>query len=181
MDIKKLKKQEVIEIYKNVLNGNLQKFPQGIWQVENSEKYFKYCFKYFLNEKLHWTKKDTKEKICYNTFRKAKLSRPLEVIYKDSPYKAITAIYPDINPWELNNVPRNYWNKENAIKATKWLFEKKLKKHPKDVKVNNYYSVFKKYNLEGMLVVVYSTSANSAIFDAYPEYEDNNKRDIRNV
>lgn len=173
MDIKNLKKQEVIAIYKNVLNGNLKRFPCGMWQVENSKMYFKYCLKYFLSEEMCWTKKDIKKRVSYNMFRKAKLSHPLESFYQDSPYKAITTIYPDINPWELNNVPRNYWNKENAIKATKWLFEKKLKKHPKDVKVNNYYSVFKKYNLEGMLVVVYSTSANSAIFDSYPEYKDN--------
>ena len=56
--------------------------------------------------------------------------------FGNSPYEAINNAYPNkYKEWEFSFVPRGFWNdKENGIKATKWLIEEKLKLNDKELK-----------------------------------------------
>lgn len=48
-------------------------------------------------------------------------------LFRASPFQALNAVYPNrFKEWELNNVPNNFWPRENAIAAVKWVIDKKL-------------------------------------------------------
>jgi hypothetical protein len=66
-------------------------------------------------------------------------------------------------PWVRNRVPNGFWTYgPNRVRATKWLFEEKLKQDPRDV--SDAASQLHKY-LRGMMR--YYSSAYKAIKDAY--------------
>ena len=44
--------------------------------------------------------------------------------YYNSVSKALSAAYPEMNPWETGPVSVRYWNNENAAKAVRWLIQK---------------------------------------------------------
>ncbi|MGX5384389.1 hypothetical protein ACWCKO_31545, partial [Bacillus thuringiensis serovar darmstadiensis] len=54
-----------------------------------------------------------------------KLSTPLMMYWKSSPFKMLNDLYPNkFKPWQFKSVPSNYWTKQNAIKAILHIIQK---------------------------------------------------------
>ncbi|MFW6024881.1 MAG: hypothetical protein ACOCRX_00920 [Candidatus Woesearchaeota archaeon] len=163
-----------VDIYKMLLNDEITRFPKYFWHCEDSNIYAPKIIKYLIEDVLEWDSNDIKKKLRKKTFEDNKLRGMLYHKYDDSPYKAIFAAYPDRNykSWDFVNTPNNYWQGEqgrkNAIKATKWLIEEKLKWDMKDIKEKINYKIFVEHNLLGMLKRVFDTSIYKAIDSAYP-------------
>lgn len=94
-----------IEIYEEVLNGRMTRFPKDFFSYEG-----KYCkrnicvpiIKYLIEEKLNWDKTEIKNNLTRKVFREYKLGGMLTHIFNDSPYLAINTTYPNqYHPWEM--------------------------------------------------------------------------------
>lgn len=131
------------------------------WSIETMKKLF--------NEELKWDENDIKRNLTSKTFKQYGLESMFKILYNQSPYNAIKELYPDIKPWELKRVPRNFWNKETRIEALKWLFNDKLKWDKDDIKINVTSQVFKQYGLYSMLHSAYNGTVYNAVREIYPD------------
>ena len=95
----------------------------------------------------------------------------LNYYFKGSPYEIINNTYPNkFKEWEFKFVPQGYWkNKENGIKATKWLIEEKLKLSDEELKEQLSVNLFIDNGLWGMLLHCFNGSPYEAINNVYPD------------
>lgn len=151
----KLLQMDIIHVYKLLLEGQIKKFPPGIWISPNAINNANRCCRYLLDEVLKWTQEDIKLKLNKSVFRKYKLSGMLQTVYNNSPYEVIMSLFPNqFKPWELSCVPNKVWeDKNNRILAMDWLINTKLKWTDNDI-VNKYNSqVLIDNNLGGLLSI----------------------------
>jgi hypothetical protein len=145
----------------------------GFWGYDESNEYTPLLTRYLIENILNWTDDDIKEKLRKSTFRNNSLGGLICIKYNDSAFAAITAAYPEKNfhPWDFVNAPNDYWQREkgreNAIAATKWLIEDKLKWTEHDIIENLNQEVFVKNNLLGMLKKAFNCSMFEAIDATY--------------
>lgn len=232
-----------IEVYSKVLSGDLNRFPQGFWKGDYGLKNGIEITKYLIEDILKWDKNDIKENLIVLTFNKHKLAGMLKSLFKQSPFLAIDAVYPNefkpyhlknapkdywtdstvkeaisclmdnlslnkeqlvssitkqmlivndlgglldycgnspykvlliafgdtFNPWDMMSAPNGYWTKESAINSIKNLIENELKWTDKEIKENLSKSIFQKYNLSGMLNIVFGDSPYNALNTVYPD------------
>jgi len=114
----------------------------------------------WLVEKL---KKDPRD-LTYDDFKNNGLIGLLHHHYDNSPYEAVKEAFPEmgIKPWEMKITPQGFYQKkENRTAAVKWLAEK-LKKDPRDITKEDFYS----NRLGGLLVGYYSGSPYEAVKEA---------------
>lgn len=104
--------------------------------------------------------------------KKIGLGSPVKNVYNYNIYALLEQAFPNqFEVWELRKVSHNFWTRENAKIATKWLMER-LDWSKEKIKYNLTKNVFKEYGLGGMLKSVYNNSVFAAISDAYPgEFE----------
>ncbi|MBZ9626348.1 hypothetical protein G9F71_026440 [Clostridium sp. FP2] len=150
-----LYKSSAIEIYKMVLRGDLKKFPAYFLQRPDADKNAMEIIKYLLEEILKWSSNDIKKKLSQSIFVECKLNGMLHQVHNQSPFEAFNAAYPNrFKSWELGCVPKNYWELDSGIEATKWLIEEKLK--------------YLENGLDGMLKMLFNASPYEAINTTYP-------------
>lgn len=150
----KILNSNCIDIYKLVLNNELNRFPQRFWQ-DISEQELRELLIYFFEKKLKWTITDIKENINNTIFAKYKLATMFSHIFNGSPFAVINFTYPNkIKEWELTCCPMNYWTFENCINVTEYLIEKDnwtdedLKTRPISDLLNKYnvITIYNKFN-----------------------------------
>ena len=166
-----LYKMDAVDVYKMVLKGEIRKtFPKGFWQQPEAKQNAAKCTRYLIEEILKYDDDDIKEKNSKSIFIKNKLAGMLVICFNNSPYEAINSVYPnEFKEWEFGNTSRGYWeNKENGIKATKWLIEEKLKLSDKELKEQLSQKLFIDNGLSGMLQYCFNNSPYEAINNAYP-------------
>ncbi|MDF2880157.1 MAG: hypothetical protein K0R54_714 [Clostridiaceae bacterium] len=138
--------------------------PLKYWTMENGIN----STKWLLEVKLDWFSNKNIE-IKKETFEKYGLVGMLDKLFKGSTYDCLNTAYPNLfKPWELCSVPKKYWTKGNAINATKWLIECKLKWSNEEVILKLRKQTFMNNGLSGMLAKVYNYSPYEAINTAYP-------------
>ncbi|MBU3188734.1 hypothetical protein K9O30_06110 [Clostridium bowmanii] len=163
-----------IETYELVRSGKIKKFPKHFWECDDSDEYAPQLTRYLIEKILKWKDDDVREKLRKTTFKEHKLGGLLLCKYKDSCYEAITKAYPKKNfhAWDFVNAPNDYWQgeqgKENAIYATKWLIEEKLKWSENEIVENLNQNVFTENHLLGMLKKAFNCTLFEAIDAAYP-------------
>lgn len=163
-----------IEIYELVRNGKIKTFPNHFWVCDESAVYAPQITRYLIENILNWTDDDVKEKLRKFTFRENNLGGLICSKYNDSPFAAITAAYPENNfhAWDFVNAPNDYWQgekgRENAIAATKWLIEEKLKWSENEIIENLTQNAFTENNLLGMLKKAFNCNLFEAIDATYP-------------
>lgn len=132
-----LKIKDIVEIYKNILNGELRSFPAGTWEnTEDGRDRFRRCFRYLNDTILHYTSNEDFHKITNKIFKKYKLYGAYQALFDSSPYAALICAYPElqIKPWEMDTVARNYWSEtSNVVEAVRWLVLEKLKWGREDI------------------------------------------------
>lgn len=85
--------------------------------------------------------------------------------YKNSLYKPISELYPQLKEWEMYKTPRNFFDKKkNRVAAVKWLCEK-LGKDPRNLASDD----FQSNGLWGLAFHNYSNSPFKAVSEAYSE------------
>lgn len=159
-----------IELYKLVLEGKvIKKFPPGFWQQTEAMNNAIILTKYLIEDLLKLSDKEIIEKICNQLFKQYKLGGMLGRCFNGSPYEAINLAYPNkFKPWEFKMSPMGIWkDKDNIIKATKWLIEDKLKLTDEELKECLSQKLFYENGLRGMLGVL-KDSPYEAINLAYP-------------
>ena len=114
-----------VEIYKEVLTGNIKQFPDGFWCENNPDlkRNMKECISYLIDEVLHWGIDDVKEKMKTSVLVKNRLST---VAKRYKLYDVIEVIYGDkIKAWEMVSLPSGFWLEDkNRINYIKWVVDK---------------------------------------------------------
>jgi len=138
--------------------------PMGFWNNDTMIQ----ATKWLIEEKLKWNRDDIKKNLKAQVFGDNGLRT---VLFKvNGVFEALDLAYPkEYLPWELSSVTREFWNKNTAISATKWLLNERLQWNNKDIINKLTKQVFIDNGLEGMLDVVYESSPFSALDDAYPD------------
>lgn len=162
-----------VEVYDEVLSGKLMRFPSGFFSDNGIVDMTNTCIpiiKHLIEEILKWDDAQICQLLSREVFHNYKLSGMLSHYFNDSPYEAINAAYPDrFKPWEMQCLPRNYWNEKTSTEAVKWLIEEKLGWNEEQVCKNISVAVFKQYNLGGLLRTSFKDSSYDAIVATYPE------------
>ena len=140
--------------------------PVGYWK--NKENIIK-ATKWFIEDKLKLSDDELKKQLSQNLFKDNGLSG---LLYLDgSLYEIINLVYPGkFQPWEFNIVPKGYWkNKENGLKAIKWLIEDKLKLKKDELdKITK--QTFLENGLSGMLSICFNNNPQIAIKEYLDKY-----------
>jgi hypothetical protein len=141
----------------------LKRVPNDYWIEENKIKAIKWVYEKAKKEKKEITIKYLKKNSLIG----------LITFYNGSPLQALQAAYPDDpiiqeTPWlikEITQIHKGYWEeKENRIKAIKWVYEK-AKKEKK--KITGEYLAEK--GLGGLIRTKYDGSPLKALQEAYPD------------
>lgn len=175
----KLQSASTIEVYELVLNGNISRFPELFWYGEDGKRKGLECLDYLLFTKLKWSIEDVPSKFSKSILTKHKLGGMLAQCFNNRPLECILALMGDTyQPWEYNVAPTNYWTKENAQFATRYMINK-LNWSNEDIKANLSIKTFKEFGLASMLMKIYNSSPYNAINDIFPG--EFNEWELKNV
>lgn len=118
--------KECWEIFKDILDGKIKRFPTGYWKQPGIEIECVIITRYFIEKVLKWQDSDIREKTCEMIFRKYHLSGMLEYVFNRSPFLAIENAYPGkYKVWELTCTPKGFWkNEKNRNDALSFLLDK---------------------------------------------------------
>lgn len=137
---KRTTNKTIIEIYKELLDGERKIFPSGSWNpTKGGYDNFKRVFRYLILEKLNLNREEfIHKRIDWKFATKYRLKGAISILFNDVLADAINYAIPEweLKPWEMNRVTKNFWNKENAKIAIKWVIDEKL--DHKKMKNNNY-------------------------------------------
>jgi hypothetical protein len=101
------------------------------------------------------------------------LSGVLGYAFRGAPWEALESAYPGrFHPWEFRKSPTNYWQgsegRARAIRATRWLFETRLRWSDADIRERCHVQTFYDHGVGGMLATVFGASPWKALEAAYP-------------
>lgn len=139
--------------------------PSGYWNdIDNAIK----SIKWLIEEKLHLSEDEIKKVYSKKIYRENRLEGMLQTCFQGSPYLAINTAYPcKYKEWEFSLCPREFWCRETAITAVKWLIEDILNYSHDDICKNITISFFKKHGIFGALYAM-KWGPYDAINAAYP-------------
>lgn len=161
-----------IKVYNEVLEGKRKRFPSGFWQTIDSKNYIgaSEITKYLIEDILKLDDEQIKKDLNYQVFFDNKLKGMMNALFDDSVFKALDNAYPGrFKEWELACNPRNFWNMENAKKATIWLFKEKLKWSSEEILQRACKKTFIENGLYSMLHIVFHKNVSLALKNAFPE------------
>lgn len=124
--------------------------------------------KWLIESKLKWSEEEIKKKITLTTFAENDLYRLIE-LFEYSAAKAVMEAYPGKYVlWEFRKVPKEFWNLETGIQATRLLIEEKLHWNSEEIENKLTRKVFEDNGLSGMLQIGFHRDIHQAINAAYP-------------
>ncbi|MGG3450245.1 DUF4046 domain-containing protein [Domibacillus aminovorans] len=120
-----------IEVIENAYPGKFKPWeftqvPWKYWRGEIGEKRVIEAVRYVIEEKCKMTHHEIPLRVNHHFFKENRLAGVFH-FFGESPYQVINAVYPgQFQPWELANVPMNYWKNPENIKQTLecFLFQK---------------------------------------------------------
>ncbi|WP_141995105.1 hypothetical protein [Bacillus sp. B4EP4a] len=147
-----------IVVIENAYPGKFQpwEFNQvsnNYWKGENGRKRAIEVVRFVIEEKCKIPHQEIPLKINHRFFKDQKLNGIFRS-FDYSPYQVINAVYPGhFQPWELANVPVNYWkNPENIKQTLDWfLFQKLCFSSYEDALMRLKKKDFFQYRLTGLL------------------------------
>lgn len=160
-----------VQIYQQVLDGTLNKFPLNFWKEEYRSA--PAIVRYLIEEVLKWDEEDIKEKYTNLTLKSNKLGGLLKYVYDCKSFDAIEAAYPGrFKPWEMKASPNSYWQSiENCVNATRWLILEKLKWTKEDIMKKYNKRVFIDNGFTGLLKSGWNGETYQAIALSFHEYD----------
>ena len=122
-----LVRMDAVEVYKLRLDGKIDRFPRGFWQLSEGRENAKKCVRYLLEEVLGYKSDESiKKNFGSNTLEKNCLCGMLSSeLFNYSPFEVLDNAYKGrFKPWQLSQCPIYYWKeKENRVWAVRWLVE----------------------------------------------------------
>lgn len=154
----------------------LKRVPNGFWTKETIAE----AVKWMIECKLGWTKDEVKNNLNKNVFKKFGLGGMLYNECDNSPYKALEIAYPgEFEMWQLNRVPKNYWDKVTALKALKFLIEDKLKYNKDDIRERLCRKDFIENGYKYVLDEIFDSDIYSIVDEIYPnEFKANELKSV---
>lgn len=154
---------------KSIMPWMQSRIKNNYWQTENHRIN---AIRWLVEDKLGLEISDIKKHMPgRKDFAENGLSYMFITFY-NSVSKALRAAYPQMEPWQLGNVPGTYWTDENAARAIRTMLQQK-NWQPKDLPtlykngaLNR--SVFGKAGLATVFQTKYSRNIYKAISAAYP-------------
>ncbi|CAK8583524.1 DUF4046 domain-containing protein [Priestia megaterium] len=147
-------RDQVIEIYQQVLDGKRKRFPNGFFVGNEGKTYMNYITRYLLEQRLSIPIHEIPLKVGADTLWSHRL-RPPAMLYGWNYYEVIDNAYPgEFQPWEFRQVPRKYWKgeegKNRAIEAVKYVLEEELKIPFNEIPHRVNFHFFNQYGLGGV-------------------------------
>ncbi|WP_018767462.1 hypothetical protein [Bacillus sp. 105MF] len=128
-------------------------------------------------EALQWTIEE-KEKLTdeqllvvyeLKWLSKQKLEVPCNMFWNASPYAMLNDLYPEkFKEWELNRTPLNFWTKEKALEALRWIIEEKEKLSSEQLKKVYSRKWLQQRRLAAPLEKYWNSSPHEMLNDLYP-------------
>ena len=107
---KEIEEETVILLYKTFGMGAVQELPNSYW-VENGLIKSKYIVKYIIEKILKYkSRKQVIQNLSIKTFREAKLTNMMRILYNNNLFKAIDNAYPNQYNEEMFDRTINYWD-----------------------------------------------------------------------
>lgn len=105
-----IKEETVIFLYKTFGMSAVQELPNSYW-VENGLIKSKYIVKYLIEKILKYkSRKQVIQNLSIKTFREAKLTNMMRILYNNNLFKAIDNAYPNQYNEEMFDRTINYWD-----------------------------------------------------------------------
>lgn len=82
------------DIYRQILNGERNRFPRGFWTKEGAYDRAVACMQYLFEQVYQWSYEDIRWHLQKEIFIENKLAAMLKELFQNSPYAAINAVYP---------------------------------------------------------------------------------------
>ncbi|MEJ9227164.1 MULTISPECIES: hypothetical protein [Priestia] len=103
-----MKREQVIEVYKDVLEKRRKRFPNYFFAGNEGEKYMRYMTCYLLEQHLSIPIVEIPLQVGANTLWSHRL-RPPAMLYGWNYYEVIDNAYPGkFKPWEFQQTPDKY-------------------------------------------------------------------------
>lgn len=145
---------------------------RGMWQGKKGKKLAREATRGLIEEKLKISQEDIPLKVSSKTFIDNGLGGMLSKGFDHSLFRTFDNAYPNrFKKWQfkVRGIRRGVEGQEIAIESTKWLIEKILRIHYKDIPKKIDKNTFIENGLGGMLNKIYNDSVNRAIMKAYPD------------
>lgn len=144
-----------------------RRVPNGYWTKETAKE----AVNWLVEEKL----KITDDELILEYFDEKILSKygmgtMFSNLFQKNIYLLFENAYPGrLKPWQFKRVPNEYWNKETAKQAVRWLIEEKLKiTDDEQILERINCELFNSYGLRSMLNLVFNSSPYEALNATYP-------------
>lgn len=165
---------DLITIFEEVLSGKRKQFPLETWNQPDSKDVLIKLVRYVVLEKLSWDREPFCKRFCLKIIANFKLNTGFNKVYKRNIYPLIIDSFPEwnIKAWEMQSsrVPVGFWTMRNAILATKWLIEERLKWDLEKVSKDLSNAAFLNNNLGSMLRLL-KVNITLLVEQAFPEYD----------
>ncbi|OPL12640.1 MAG: hypothetical protein AVO34_06805 [Firmicutes bacterium ML8_F2] len=159
----------LLDIYKLILQGDMGRFPYGIWKEDSIKKECVDVIRYFVENILQCDQEEIPQKATFSQFRKYRLYGMIKNVFNQSTYEAIDAAYPGrFKRWEFGNYSRHNWTKDSAANAVKWLIQEKLGWSFDKAENRLTTQDFHNYGLGYILEHYYELDVKQAVQDAKP-------------
>lgn len=152
--------------------------PHRFWAGEQGREHAHEAMRWMLAE-LKLQKSSPTEiaaQLDQAVFVRMGLGGMLGIVYNNSPYAALSDLFPSVRPWQMRGgAPMSYWQGEegrrHAQEATRWMLKQDNleKEDPRELAGIIDQEMFSRCGLYGMLSVIYKSSCYAALADLFPE------------
>lgn len=158
----------------------MKQTPNRYWQGEEGREHAQAATRW-MTEQLGLAGADPAKIAAWvdqSTFDLMGLRGMLEIVYGDSPYEALSDLYPDLYPWQMvGGTSTAYWKgksgREHGRLATRWMIAQLGLEGLEPGDVGQYVTskTFEAHGLMGMLAIVYGDSPYAALKDVYSDLQ----------
>ncbi|MBK0010147.1 hypothetical protein IAE23_27145 [Bacillus sp. S35] len=149
-----MNREQVIEIYRQVLERKRKRFPNYFFIGEEGKKYMGYITCYLLEQRLSIPIQEIPLQVTAGILWSHRL-KPPAMLYGWNYYEVIDNAYPGkFKAWQFQQVPDKYWHgdegKKRAIEAVKYVIEEELKIPLNEIPIQVNIHFFNQHSLGGV-------------------------------
>ncbi|MBK0006213.1 MULTISPECIES: hypothetical protein [Priestia] len=153
-----MNREQVIEIYQDVLGKRRKRFPNYFFVGNEGKKYMRYMTCYLLEQHLSIPIDEIPFQVGANTLWSHRL-RPPAMLYGWNYYEVIDNAYPEkFKPWQFQQTPDKYWEgeegKRRAIEAVRYVIEEKMKIPMEEIPFQVNFNFFRQHGLGGAFTLL---------------------------
>jgi hypothetical protein len=167
----------LLVVFPELKAWEMRHVPQGFWEGEEGREHARDAVKWLIDRLglRYASPQQIAQQVNFYTFDKYGLRGMLGRVYANSPYAALLDVYPEMEAWEREVVPREWWQgevgRERAKEATRSMLRAMdlLDSPAEEVAKAVTQETFVDYGLAGMMGSVYKSSPYAALSDVLPD------------